>query len=267
MKFHWDVDDTTVVDLKFGGFGKNRLNVNGTEFPLKLGQMKKNAFAFELTGPRRAVVTATPNYLLPPDVELRVDGQLIAPTKKPIKCKSCGAPVNPNDRFCASCGAVQPSPEERARTERVAQATGTMWGLCVLFLIAGVIMFVSTKAQIDPVLADLAKVDPNAQLPEPINGVTYTADELRRALLTEQWSGLAVNFGLSAIMAGLAFWGRRAPLPAIIVATATYVVVVIVNFLLDPSTLGQGIYVKIFVLFFLYRGIRSALELRSTQHG
>ena len=41
-------------------------------------------------------------------------------------------------------------------------------------------------------------------------------------------------------LAGLAIWGKRAPLQAVLVALATYVVVIVTNAMLDPKTIAQG---------------------------
>jgi hypothetical protein len=75
---------------------------------------------------------------------------------------------------------------------------------------------------------------------------------------------LAVNGVLAAIMVGLALWSRRSPLPAVIVATATYVVVIVTNGIADPATLGQGWIVKLIIILFLFRGIKAALALRAS---
>ena len=96
-----------------------------------------------------------------------------------------------------------------------------------------------------------------------MNGVTYTAAALRDRIEWESWSVLLVNLLLAAIMAGLALWGRRSPLPAVLVATATYSVVIVTGAILDPTTIGQDMYLKIIMIMFLVRGIKGALASRT----
>ena len=74
---------------------------------------------------------------------------------------------------------------------------------------------------------------------------------------------LIVNLIIAAIMLALALWGRRSPLPAVLIATATYAVVIAYAAIGDPATLGQGLLMKIIIIAFLIRGIKAALALRT----
>jgi len=106
-------------------------------------------------------------------------------------------------------------------------------------------------------------MDPDSVLQTAINGRTYTVEELRKQLLWEPWGVLIVNLILAAIMLGLSIWARRAPLPAVLIATATYAVVIVAAAISDPATLGQGLLVKIVIIAFLVKGIKAALALRT----
>jgi hypothetical protein len=66
-------------------------------------------------------------------------------------------------------------------------------------------------------------------------------------------------------MAGLYFWGRRSPLPAVLVAAGTYLAVQVVSAIVDPATIGQGIVLKILIVAMLYRGIKAGFQQRSLQ--
>ena len=92
--------------------------------------------------------------------------------------------------------------------------------------------------------------------------MTYTVAALRDQVAWEPWSVLIVNLILGAVMVGLAIWSRRAPLPAVLVATATYAVVLVGNAIMDPTTIGQGLILKIVVIAVLAKGIKAALALR-----
>jgi hypothetical protein len=77
------------------------------------------------------------------------------------------------------------------------------------------------------------------------------------------WTLLGVNVILSVVMIALYLWGKRAPLAALLVATATYLVVIVLNGLADPRTLAQGMILKIVIVMILVNGIKAALALRS----
>lgn len=87
--------------------------------------------------------------------------------------------------------------------------------------------------------------------------------QLRAQLLWEPWGVLLINGILAAMMVALSLWGRRAPLPAVLVATATYAVVNVSSASADPMTIAQGLLLKLIMLGFLVKGIKAALALRS----
>jgi hypothetical protein len=263
MKLRWDVDDSTVVELKLGPYGAHDLTVNGREIGNDLKARRKCEEQFTLPGGRSAKIVVKPQWGTTSLVELWVDGVLMVPTgKKPLVCANCGAEVKPNDRFCPKCGHEMPPAENYAHQKRLNEATQTIWVLSVLFAIFGVVQYFVTKSQADAALAKLAGLDPTDRL-QPINGVVYTAGALRDRLLWEPWNALLVNGILAVAMVILAIWGRRAPLAAILIATAIYAVVNVTNAIVDPQSIAQGIYIKVIVILFLFRGIQAALALRN----
>ena len=127
MKKLWDVDDTTVVTVKMGGFGRNSLTVYGVRVPAKLSLRKKSNTSFILKDGRRATLTIRPQFATAPAVELRVDGRLLVETdSKPLQCAACQTAVKPNDQFCENCGHAMPSGEDHAHQKNVKQAARTM---------------------------------------------------------------------------------------------------------------------------------------------
>jgi hypothetical protein len=266
MKVKWEVDDATTVEARMGGFGKEVVTVNGTEVIRRRNLRMKGGLPFALPDGRQAAISVEGQFVGQALVQLRVDGHLITETgKEPIKCSACGSAAKPYDRFCQSCGHAMPTAEEYVHQRHVKGATGAIKALAIMFSIFGAIMYFATKTQADLVLAKLSNMDPNMTLPTPINGQTYTVAALRHEVLWEPWSVLIVNLVLAAVMVGLAIWGRRAPLAAVLVATATYAVVIVANAIMDPMTIGQGIYMKIIIIAILVKGIKSALALRSAK--
>lgn len=262
MRYRWDVDDKTVVAVTTGAFSKVEVEIDGAKVESALKLQRTSSQNFPLSGGRTAEIKVTPVVMGAPTIELRVDGQLMVPTgSEPITCPSCGAVTPPNDRFCAACGQAMPAPETYMLAKRTREATVAIWTLAVLFAIFGVIMFFVTKSQTADVLDKLAAADPNYS--QTIDGTVYTVREVRDQLAWAPWNVLMVNAILSVVMVGLAIWSRRAPLAAIVIAAATYATVQVANAIIDPTTIAQGIIVKIIVIAALLRGIQSALKQRS----
>ncbi|MGC1459058.1 MAG: zinc ribbon domain-containing protein [Steroidobacteraceae bacterium] len=262
----WNVDDHTLVEARTGMLGKTALSANGKALDVKFWARKKTERQFELPDGRCASISVVPQLGMRPALLLSVDGRLMVETgKKPIKCEACGAIVKPNDRFCTGCGQAMPTAETVLHRTNLKKATRAITWLAVLFLVSGLLMYYLANQRADTALSHLAGMDASAVFPKPIEGHSYTVGELRKQITWEPRSILLVNSILAAVMAGLAVWGRRAPLPAILIATATYVVVTVTNAIIEPTTIGQGIYVKIVVVALLVRGIKAALALRSAE--
>lgn len=223
MQIRWDVDDATSVVLNIGVF-RTKVLIDGNAIPAKISMRKTNHFPFELPDGRDAVITVSPKIGTRPDITLTVNGQLMVATpKNPILCGACGKAVKPNDKFCGACGHEMPPPEHHLHKKHVNTATRVIIWLAVLFALTGGLMY----------------------------------------YLSHEQSDLAVYLILSGIMAALAFWSRKAPLPAVLVATAIYVSLIVLSAIFDPATIGQGLLVKILFTIMLVRGIKAALALRT----
>jgi len=260
----WEVDEANTVKAHFGAFGKKLVTVNGKEAynSRKLGP--KGEIPFSLPDGRAAAISVKRPFVGLPAIDLRVDGNLVVETgKTPIKCAACATVAKPYDRFCGKCGKAMPTAEDYELQKNVKAATSAITVLAVIFVIAGIAFFFITKGATEPALAKLAGLDPGSMYPTPIEGRTYTVGELRKQLAWEPWGALIVNLILAAIMLALALWARRSPLPAVLIAAATYVVVIAANAISDPATLGQGLVMKIIVIAFLIKGIKAALALRT----
>jgi hypothetical protein len=260
----WQIDDANVVKADIGMFGTAVLTANGKLISKKFKTHKKAELGFELADGRKASLAARPQFVGGSELSLRVNGQLMVENgKRPIHCSGCDAVVNPNDRFCAACGVATPSAESHVHRRNLAKATQTMSWLSVLFALSGLLFFFIGQKTTAAALVQLNGLDPQATYPSPIDGVTYTVGALRERILWNHWGALIIGLLLAAVMGGLAAWGRRAPLPAVLIATATYCVLVVANAIVDPATLAQGILLKIVVVAFLFRGIKAALALNS----
>lgn len=263
MNRKWELDDSTAVEARLGAFGRTVVRVNGREMHRSRSLRGKRDIGFALADGRQIGISVRPQFVGRPLVSLKLDGRLMVESgKKPLKCRACGAAAKPYDRFCGACGQAMPTGEEHFHRNQVGAATGAMKLLAGMFLVFGTLMFYLARARVAPFLASLEAMDPNSMYPRPINGVMYTVAALHDQVAWEPWSVLIVNLILAAAMIGLALWSRRAPLPAVLIATATYAVVLVGNAVIDPSAIGQGLIVKIIVIAILAKGIKSALALR-----
>lgn len=71
---------------------------------------------------------------------------------------------------------------------------------------------------------------------------------------------IIVNLILGAIYAGLGAWSQKKPLAAIISGFALYVLIFILNVITNPSSIANGIILKILFVGYFIKGIKSAIE-------
>ena len=206
--------------------------------------------------------------------------------KTSVPCEACGKPVYKADEFCESCGqrvsdeakeriqlairakkeareeqAEQEDRHRREREVRVKKAAQMVGILAVLFFLGGLLGYVMAQDTKNKALANLAGLDANATV--TLDGVNHNVAELRKQVENEPTMVLVVNFTLTVIFIGLYFWARKAPFPAIVTAFAVFVVVHFVNFLFDPTTIVQGLLIKIIGVAVLVAGIKAALADRA----
>lgn len=266
MDRKWELDEATTVTAHFGWFGKKVISVNGREAYNARKYTRNREIDFSLPDGRPAVLSFIPEFIGRPTVHLKVAGSLVMETpKKPIKCGSCGAVAKPYDKFCGKCGKPMPSPEDQELRGYISSATSAIKALAVLYVLGGLLMFAVAKGHTDTALSKLEGMQDEAAYPTQIDGRTYKVGELRKQIAWEPWGVLIVNLILATIMVALALWARRAPLPAVLIATATYLVLIVANAIGDPRTLMQGWIIKLIVIAFLVKGIKAALALRTAR--
>jgi heme A synthase len=67
---------------------------------------------------------------------------------------------------------------------------------------------------------------------------------------------------VAVIFAGLAFWTKRKPFTAILTALIVYAALVLLTAVLDPSTLLQGLFLKIAAFVLLGVSLSNAREVQ-----
>jgi hypothetical protein len=260
-RIEWRVDKGTHIVLSKSLFSSRQVELNGQPVD---GEWSSKRFAFTLADGRPAEIVLRADALSR-ETDLTVDGRLIPDTRyvpKDLRCPGCNAEIQLLDEFCAKCGRDLGTPARFIGQRSVQGATSAIRLLAALFAIFGIIMFFVMRGTTQQVLDNLAQF-PDHEILQPIDGVTYTAGELRRRVVWEHRGLLIVNLGLSAIMLVLAWWSRFKPLAAILIATAIYAAVQVVSAIMDPATIMQGLVVKILVIAILVRGIKGALSVRT----
>jgi hypothetical protein len=191
-------------------------------------------------------------------------------------CPSCGAAIeSSSETFCAACGhKLRSSDEEIAANiarsqadESLRQARKWLMIVAVLTWVSGAIFYFLGKAEVDKQIAQAerqtAGISPELrdQVMKRETGMTFQEavdhDRGQVRLL------LVVNIVLGAIYVGLWLWAAKAPLPATVIALLIFVTVVVVNVIIDPKTLAQGIIVKIAVIGGLGSAVAAAVKSRA----
>jgi hypothetical protein len=263
-KIEWRVDQGAHVVLRKAPFSKRKVELNGQ--PVAGGWSAKR-FAFNLADGRPAEIYLRSDALSR-ETELTVDGKLIPDVRyvpKELHCPACKAEIQLLDEFCSKCGHSLGTPARFIGQRSVQGATSAIRVLAGLFAVFGIFMFFVLSGTTEAALRNLSQFADHDVL-EPIDGVTYTAGELRTRVVWEHRGVLIVNLMLSAIMLVLAWWSRHKPLAAILIATAIFAAVQVVSAIMDPTTIAQGIVVKAIVIAVLVRGIKGALSMR-TENG
>ena len=266
MDRKWELDEATTVTAHFGWFGKKVISVNGKEVYDARKYTRKREIEFSMPDGSPGLLSVNPEFVGRPTIHLRVGGNLVVETpKKPITCEHCSAVAKPYDKFCGKCGKPMPTAQDYELRGNINTATNAIKALAVLFILGGLLMFAVTKSQTDAALVKISNLNDDMTYPKQIQGKTCTVGEVRKELEWEPWGVLSINLVLAAIMIGLAIWARRAPLPAVLIATATYLVLIVANGIADPRSLASGWLIKLIVIAFLIKGIKAALALRDAR--
>jgi hypothetical protein len=264
MKVTWEVDEATRVEARYKPFGKEVVLVNGQKAVERHSLSYKIRTSFPLAGRRTAVIWTRPRFFLSPEISLHVDGQLCTPLgKNPYKCPSCRARVRTFDQLCSRCGASLPTAEMREHEKHARGATHVLFVLASMFALAGVFMFYVEHTKAELALYELEDL-PADDVLEVDDGI-YTVAERREELGFMPWGALLTNGLLAGVMWGLGVWGRRAPLPAILVASATYAMLIVGTVIIEPQSIARGILVKVIVVTLLLKGLQAALALRASR--
>ncbi|MDB5102917.1 MAG: zinc ribbon protein [Fibrobacteres bacterium] len=191
------------------------------------------------------------------------------------KCSGCGAALNGADDFCGECGAKVNgdgiagagklwSDEVDASVKKASK-----WILAVgfMFLVFGTFLGFMQKSTRDTAFANLRQYEDSMTWSAPVNGKTVTVGELKRMVDFEYYSVFGTNYFLAMVMFVIFFWSKRSPFSAFVTALSIYMGVIVLNAVVDPKTLAQGLILKIAVIAALISGIKAAVPTRGLARG
>lgn len=198
-------------------------------------------------------------------------------------CPACAAQIVPGEKFCAACGAaitapgpalgtgvvVQDLPPVYARPDgaaAVSKARKWLVWVSIITVVTGLVFYVIQSGEVEKQITEArratAGIDPaelDARFQQAVGMTFDQAIEHDRGTVRLL---LVVNLGLAALYLVLWWWAKRKPLPATLIALLVFVTVMVVSAVFEPSTIYQGILVKIFFTLALVRAVTAAAEER-----
>lgn len=147
-----------------------------------------------------------------------------------FKCGKCKGPLAAAERFCTACGADRDVEIQIESLERTKLASARKWilGVGIMYVVWALIMVTISKDTLTP--------------------------EMRNFILI-------ANGGLCVVHIGLYFWARKQALPAAVVALLLFASLHLVNAVLDPSTIYQGLLLKVVFTVVLVKAIMAGYEI------
>lgn len=204
-------------------------------------------------------------------------------------CPSCAVGVTPDEKFCSGCGrplvrgiagqliasdpppgsaiyATGPAPARHENLAKIGKARKWLFAIALLTILTGVIFFFIQKQEVETQIAQ-ARVQVAGIPPEELDarfkaaiGMTWQeAIDHDRGMVTML---LVVNLVLAGIYFGLWWWAKTKPLPATVIALILFITIHVVNAVMQPASLAQGVLVKILFTLALVRAITAANEER-----
>jgi hypothetical protein len=191
-----------------------------------------------------------------------------------MTCPQCGASTTRQDAFCPSCGTKVGATDDELQAQGAqiradaAIVRARKWLLVVAILTwgSGVVFYFVQQSQVDKDVASArsatAHLSPQErdELARQNTGMTFEEamahDKGQVTLL------LVINVALGLLYLGMWAYARKNPLAAAMIALLTFVTVHVVNAILEPKTIVQGIFVKILFVAALIGAVRAAFEAR-----
>lgn len=152
-----------------------------------------------------------------------------------------------------------------AREHKARSKASVHWllGIGILFVIGGVFVGIMAGREADKALELLAEHEPDEMLDVPGRSQPVRVSALMDEVRSESLRVWVIHGVLAASFIGLSFWARKAPLPAAITGLCIYLVLLVVNLIVDPATLLQGVVIKGLFIAAMVKTITSAMTERT----
>lgn len=170
-----------------------------------------------------------------------MENQIPATVQLTEKCAHCNADSKAEDTFCTQCGYPLKGTEAEQNkfiSERqveeidmftynktLRQASNTLYYLAGVFIFGGLVYFFMHKDDADVV------------------------------------SVVITNIIMAAIFLVLGSYSKRKPLACLISGLSLYVIVQVLNAIIEPISIARGIIIKIVIIGYMIKGIKSAMEI------
>jgi len=189
---------------------------------------------------------------------------------KELKCSSCGAIITKVDTFCGDCGSRVKVTElpgavkmwDDEVTASVNKASKWVFAIGIMFIVFGTFLGFMQKKTTDEAIANLVGYENSMTWSVPVNGKTVTVGELKRMIWFEYYGVFGINYFLAIVMLVIFKWSKTSPFSAFVTALSIYAGVIVLNAIIDPTTIIQGVIIKILVIGALIKGIKAAIPTR-----
>jgi len=171
-----------------------------------------------------------------------------------IECPHCGVENDDQALFCEACGKALPS--RTSSVPRVVGSDGTARTGAGQNMQADMLRKQAGKASTMLFVVAVLQLAGVALLYVLLEG-KVSADDLRTLVVA--------NVVLAAIFGGLGVWARSSPLPAAIVGLVLYLTVHAFAAVADPTSIVQGIIVKIIIIAGLVKAIQAGSKYKELQ--
>jgi predicted nucleic acid-binding Zn ribbon protein len=176
-------------------------------------------------------------------------------------CPHCSKDIPVEDAYCSYCGEeikVLSSEDQK----KVKKAANWILALSILFIIFGTIVGFKQLSEAEKAKENLSQYEDSLLIDKPLNGNRYTVGELKAIIDHEVILVFLTNYFLAVVMLGLYLWARKSPFPAMITALCVYLAVIVLNAIISPLTIFQGVVIKIIFITALIAGIKTSLSTR-----
>lgn len=155
-----------------------------------------------------------------------------------LSCTHCGAIIKDEQKYCSGCGYPQrgsAGEKSKFHAHRIMK---------------------KSKAQDAPKVIRQARV-----ILFVIAGITFIYGIFLFYFRDDMASLIAAAI-MSAVYVILGYWSQQKPLIALVLALLLYATNLVLTAVIEPDTLYKGFVLKAIIIYFLIRGINSAMHLR-----